>query len=97
MLSVAWSRCGWFGVCAVGIVARASGVNHDCRVFNPFPPYDRPEEIEVNIPVLISGDVHARAWVRVLEVRESVRLIRYILEHLPEGPVRAELSPPAPP
>ena len=83
-------------LCVVGIVARASGINHDCRVFNPFPPYDRPEEIELNVPVLISGDVHARAWVRVLEVRESVRLIRYILEHLPEGPVLAPLAPPPP-
>jgi len=83
-------------LCVVGVVARASGINHDCRVFNPFPPYDRPEEIELNVPVLISGDVHARAWVRVLEMRESVRLIRYILARLPEGPVFAQLAPPPP-
>ena len=76
-------------LCVVGVVARASGINHDCRVFHPFPPYDRPEEIELDVPVLVSGDVHARAWVRVLEVRESVRLIRYILANLPEGPVLA--------
>jgi Ni,Fe-hydrogenase III large subunit/Ni,Fe-hydrogenase III component G len=81
-------------LCVVGIVARASGINHDCRIFHPFPPYDRADEIGLEVPVLISGDVHARAWVRVLEVRESVRLIRYILERLPEGPV---LAPPAPP
>ncbi len=83
-------------LCVVGFVARASGINHDCRVFHPFPPYDRPEEIELDVPVLISGDVHARAWVRVLEVRESVRLIRYMLEHLPEGPVLAPVAPPPP-
>ena len=83
-------------LCVVGVVARASGINHDSRVFHPFPPYDRPEEVELDVPVLISGDVHARAWVRVLEVRESVRLIRYMLERLPEGPVCAP-SPPPPP
>ena len=83
-------------LCVVGVVARASGINHDCRVFHPFPPYDRPEEIELDVPVLVSGDVHARAWVRVLEVRESVRLIRYILENLPEGPFWRR-SPPPPP
>jgi len=83
-------------LCVVGIVARASGINHDCRVFHPFPPYDRPEEIELDVPVLVSGDVHARAWVRVLEVRESVRLIRYILERLPEGPIMAPLAAPPP-
>jgi Ni,Fe-hydrogenase III large subunit/Ni,Fe-hydrogenase III component G len=83
-------------LCVVGFVARASGINHDCRVFHPFPPYDRPEEIELNVPVLVSGDVHARAWVRVIEARESVRLIRYILEHLPEGPVLAPCAAPPP-
>lgn len=83
-------------LCVVGFVARASGINHDCRVFHPFPPYDRPEEIELNVPVLVSGDVHARAWVRVLEVRESVRLLRYILAHLPGGAVLAPLAAPPP-
>ena len=66
----------------VGLVARASGLNLDCRIQHPFPPYDR---INVNVPVLISGDVHARAWVRVEEVRESVRIIRELLRTLPTG------------
>ncbi len=83
-------------LCVVGVVARASGINHDSRVFHPFPPYDRPEEIELDVPVLVSGDVHARAWLRVLEVRESVRLIRYILEHLPAGPVLETVAAPPP-
>ena len=30
-----------------GFVARASGLNLDCRIHNPFPPYDR---IRVTIP-----------------------------------------------
>lgn len=82
-------------LCVVGIVARASGVNHDCRVFHPFPPYDRLDEIELDVPVLVTGDVHARAWVRILEVRESVRLLRHILGRLPGGPVRAPGGRPA--
>lgn len=80
-------------ICAVGIVARASGLNLDCRLQNPFPPYDR---IAVNVPVLISGDVHARAWVRVEEVRESIRIIRRILETLPSGEISVEAGIPAP-
>lgn len=80
-------------ICAVGIVARASGLNLDCRLQNPFPPYDR---IEVNVPVLISGDVHARAWVRVEEVRESIRIIRRILETIPVGEISAEAGIPSP-
>ena len=39
-------------LCVVGIVARASGLNLDCRIHHPFPPYDR---ISVNVPVLITG------------------------------------------
>jgi Ni,Fe-hydrogenase III large subunit/Ni,Fe-hydrogenase III component G len=76
----------------VGFVARASGLNLDCRIHHPFPPYDR---IGVSIPVLVSGDVHARAWVRVEEIRDSIRIIREIMKSLPEGdiavPVRAPL------
>lgn len=64
----------------VGFVARASGLNLDCRIHNPFPPYDR---INVAIPILVSGDVHARAWIRVEEIRDSIRIIREILNTLP--------------
>ncbi|HET6513973.1 MAG TPA: NADH-quinone oxidoreductase subunit C [Thermodesulfovibrionales bacterium] len=80
-------------LCAVGIVARASGLNLDCRLQNPFPPYDR---IELNVPVLISGDVHARVWVRVEEIRESIRLIRYILENIPDGSTSTDIVMPSP-
>jgi Ni,Fe-hydrogenase III large subunit/Ni,Fe-hydrogenase III component G len=77
----------------VGFVARASGLNLDCRIHHPFPPYDR---IGVNVPVLVSGDVHARAWVRVEEVRESVRIIREILGTLPSGKIAVPMSAPKP-
>ncbi|MBI5665701.1 MAG: NADH-quinone oxidoreductase subunit C [Nitrospirae bacterium] len=80
-------------ICAVGIVARASGMNIDCRMQNPFPPYDR---IGVNVPVLIYGDVNARVYIRIKEVRESVRIIREILETLPTGPTSADCKIPAP-
>jgi len=73
----------------VGFVARASGLNLDCRIHDPFPPYDR---ISVSIPVLVSGDAHARAWVRVEEVRDSIRIIREILQTLPEGQVANPLA-----
>jgi Ni,Fe-hydrogenase III large subunit len=47
----------------------------------------------VNVPVLISGDVHARAWVRIEEVRESIRIIGEILGNLPDGEIRKECNP----
>lgn len=66
----------------VGFTARASGQSLDCRIQNPFPPYDI---IVPKIPVLNSGDVHARAWVRIEEIRESIRIIREIINNLPDG------------
>ncbi len=80
-------------LCVVGIVARASGLNLDCRIHHPFPPYDR---IPVKVPVLISGDVHARAWVRVEEVRESLRITRELLASLPAGRTANALGQPVP-
>jgi len=80
-------------LCVVGFVARASGLNLDCRIHHPFPPYDR---IGINIPVLVSGDVHSRAWVRVEEIRDSIRIIREILMTLPPGKIFAPFDAPMP-
>jgi Ni,Fe-hydrogenase III large subunit len=77
----------------VGVVARASGVSLDSRIQNPFPPYDL---LLPNIAVRQAGDVNARVWVRIDEIRESVRLVRQILASLPAGEVRAPFSGPAP-
>ncbi|MBI5893545.1 MAG: NADH-quinone oxidoreductase subunit C [Deltaproteobacteria bacterium] len=76
---------------AVGFVARASGQNLDCRIQNPFSPYDR---IIPKAPMLKSGDVHARAWIRIEEIRESIRIIREILDALPSGEIAVKFTPP---
>ena len=68
----------------VGFVARASGQNLDCRIQSPFPPYNI---IIPTIAVLQSGDVHARAWVRIEEVRDSIRLIREIINNMSDGQI----------
>jgi Ni,Fe-hydrogenase III large subunit/Ni,Fe-hydrogenase III component G len=74
-----------------GFVARASGMQLDCRVRHPFVPYT---ELNVQMKVLNSGDVHARVWIRVEEVRESIRLIREILKKLPDGQINCEIGEP---
>ncbi len=78
---------------AVGFVARASGQRLDCRIQSSFPPYDR---IVTKMTVLNSGDVHARAWVRIEEIRDSVNLIREMLRTLPSGEVKSDFKTPAP-
>ena len=80
-------------LCVVGFTARASGQNMDCRIQNPFSPYDR---IIPKMTVLNSGDVHARLWVRTDEIRDSIRLIIEILNSLPEGKITETFTPPSP-
>ena len=77
----------------VGIVARASGQALDSRIQCPFPPYD---SMVPDIPVYSAGDVNARVWVRIEEIRASVQLIRQFLETTPEGELRVPLPVPAP-
>ena len=67
---------------AVGPTARASGVTRDIRV-------DAPYEAYATFPVRIvtdqAGDLMARFIVRTKELFETYRLIREIVNHLPEG------------
>lgn len=75
----------------VGIVARASGLSLDSRIQHPFPPYDT---IIPAVAVHPSGDVDARVWVRIDEIRESVRLLQRMLAELPAGEVLVPFTPP---
>jgi NADH-quinone oxidoreductase subunit D len=72
--------------CSVsGPVLRASGVNWDWR---KMAPYDAYAEMEFDIPVGRSGDNYDRFWVRMQEIRQSVRIIEQCVERIEPGPVR---------
>jgi Ni,Fe-hydrogenase III large subunit/Ni,Fe-hydrogenase III component G len=71
-----------------GLAGRASGQARDVRVDFPFPPYDT---LKVNLVSQTRGDVAARVAVRFDELFESLRLIRAIVEHLPQGEVISPL------
>jgi Ni,Fe-hydrogenase III large subunit/Ni,Fe-hydrogenase III component G len=77
----------------VGFVGRASGLALDCRVQAPFKPYDL---FPPRIAVQDACDVEDRVWVRVEEVRESVRLITALLGCMPEGGIAVPLGSPRP-
>jgi Ni,Fe-hydrogenase III large subunit len=79
---------------AGGYVGRASGRTFDARKSVGYAPYD---ELAFEVPVLEAGDVNARVWVRIREVEQSLGLIEQILGRLPDGPIRAEVDPPAGP
>ena len=74
---------------AGGYVGRASGRAFDVRRAFAYPPYD---ELTFDMPVFEEGDVNARVWVRIREVEQSLALMDQILQVLPGGAIRAEIS-----
>jgi NADH-quinone oxidoreductase subunit D len=79
-----------------GPVLRASGVAWDLRKANPYDVYDR---LDFDIPVGSNGDSYDRFLVRIMEIRESLRILKQCERDIPGGPVRADvpffLRPPA--
>ena len=69
-----------------GPVARASGVEYDIRKVDKYGIYDR---LEFGVPVGQVGDVYDRYYIRVLEMREAVKILQQALRDIPAGPVQA--------
>jgi len=61
---------------------RATGVDYDIRVMNPYSSY---EEFDFEIPVGETGDVYDRFLVRNEEIRQSLRIIHQAIDNIPEG------------
>jgi Ni,Fe-hydrogenase III large subunit len=72
----------------VGPVVRACGIAIDVRKDHPYGLY---KDLSFDVPTSTSGDVMARACIRLEEVRISARLIVNCLASLPEGPIRLPL------
>jgi len=66
---------------------RASGVNLDLRRDMPYSSY---EKFQFNVPVSNDCDCWARYEVRLVEMRESVKIIQQALDGMPEGAVKAD-------
>lgn len=67
---------------AIGPTGRASGVQRDVRVDSPYAGYP---QFPVKVITATAGDLEARFVVRIEELYESYRLVREIVDHLPEG------------
>jgi Ni,Fe-hydrogenase III large subunit/Ni,Fe-hydrogenase III component G len=65
----------------VGMAARASGIDADLRRDHPSDGY---EGLQFEVPVEDGGDVRARLMVRAREVRQSLRILRQVIERLPD-------------
>lgn len=71
-----------------GPALRASNVPYDVRVYEPYCLYDR---IEFGVPVGSQGDTWDRYYTRILEMRESVGIVRKCLAAMEPGPIMAQL------
>jgi NADH-quinone oxidoreductase subunit C/D len=74
-----------WGVTGPGL--RAAGRDWDWRKARPYSGY---EAFEFDVPTGTRGDIFDRTRVRSDEMRQSLRIIRQCLDHMPGGPVKAE-------
>ncbi len=65
-----------------GPVLRASGVPHDLRKLEPYGVYGK---LDFNVIVGTKGDCWDRYWVRIGEMKESIRMIEQLIDNIPEG------------
>lgn len=83
--AIAWSLSG--------PMARASGVARDIRKDEPYlcfaDNWDNQGSPAVNfkVPIMTTGDVYARYLVRLEEVRQSIHIIRQLIDNIPGGAV----------
>ena len=73
----------------VGPVARAAGVDIDCRLDHPYAAYDR---VDFDVITADGCDVWSRVLVRMQEVFQSISIIRQCLEKMPDGPIDLKIE-----
>ena len=79
---------------ATGPILRAAGVPWDLRRSMPYLAYD---QVDFDVIVGTVGDTFDRYAVRLNEVRESLKILRQVLEKMPSGDYRVQDSKVTPP
>src|SRR5687768_12775418 len=83
--AIAWSL--------TGPMARASGVARDIRKDEPYPCFEDnwngagAKAVDFKVPIMNTGDVYARYLVRLEEMKQSLHIIRQLIDNIPGGPV----------
>ncbi len=68
----------------VGPPLRGCGIKSDIRIDDPYEVYD---QLDFEVPTAEGGDIWARALVRRQEIRQSIRIVRQVIDKMPDGPV----------
>jgi len=91
--AILMARCQGVGILRSGLAVnagvsgpmlRASGVNYDIRKVDHYGIYDR---FQFRIPLGDHGDIYDRYMVRILEMRESIKILEQALKDIPAGPI----------
>ena len=83
--AIAWSLSG--------PLARASGVKRDIRKDDPYLCFEDnwdgqgAKAVDFKVPIMTTGDVYARYLVRLEECKQSLHIIRQLIDNIPSGPV----------
>ncbi|MHB1936231.1 MAG: NADH-quinone oxidoreductase subunit D [Acidobacteriaceae bacterium] len=67
-----------------GPILRASGVNYDVRKVDKYGIYD---QFAFKVPLGEHGDTYDRYMIRLLEMRESLKILDQALQDIPDGPI----------
>lgn len=70
----------------IGVAGKASGLANDARIDYPYAAYGALSFKEIATEQ--DGDVYARFQVRILEIRQSIKIIQKTLVQLPKGAVK---------
>ena len=78
-----------------GVMLRGSGIKWDLRKTQPYEIYDK---LDFNIPVGVNGDCYDRYLLRLLEMRESLKIIEQCLNSIEVGVSKnsdSKITPPS--
>jgi NADH-quinone oxidoreductase subunit D len=74
---------------ATGPIARASGLTRDLRKDEPYLAY---ADLDFQVCCATAGDCFARYYLRMAEMRESLKIVAQAVENIPAGPINVGLD-----
>jgi NADH-quinone oxidoreductase subunit D len=76
------------GVTGIGMRS-ATGKPYDIRKVDPYARYD---QVEFDVPTATYSDAYTRLSIKYQEIFQSIRILRQVIDKMPEGEVRTKIS-----